>query len=639
MKLRIYILTLVSVFSLSFSFAQKGKIKAAEKQYENLSYKKSTDALLKLVEEGNANGDVYQKLANAYYFNGQMENAVKWYKELFFLGKEIELESYYRYAQALKGIGEYFKSDEIMEKFSELHPADSRAIAFTKSRNYLDMIENISDDYVLENLDFNTSYSDFGAAFYGTELYFASSREEKDDIYQWNQQPFLNIYRAKEGASEVVKIQGDVNSKYHESSAVFTKDGKTMYFTRNNFFKGNFKKSNEDIHGLKIYKATLVDSLWTNIVSLPFNNDDYNVAHPALSVDEKKLYFASDMFGTQGSSDIFVADINEDGTYGEPLNLGPKVNTEGRENFPFVSEKGILYFSSDGHVGLGGLDVFKVELDKLNETSILIQNLGKPINSSKDDFGFIINETSGKGFISSNREGGKGDDDIYSFVKPPCSRAITGTVLNKRTSEVLSNADVFVYDSSRNLLKSLKSDDSGKFTFDLSCNERTYLIEAKKDKFKDDFTDFSIKPNEETSLKLELKLDPAVAKVGTDLALLLNLNPIYFDYDKSFIRPDAEIELAKVINYMKEYPNVKVDVRSHTDSRGRDAYNWALSNRRNKSTREYIINKGGISAGRLSGQGYGETRLTNRCTNAFKSICSEAEHQANRRSEFIVVEN
>jgi outer membrane protein OmpA-like peptidoglycan-associated protein len=503
----------------------------------------------------------------------------------------------------------------------------------------LDIIENISEDYLLENVGFNSSYSDFGASINGSEIYFASSRAEEDDIYQWNQQPFLNIYKVKEGSSKVAKIQGDVNSKYHESSPVFTKDGKTMYFTRNNYFKGNFKKSNEDVYGLKIYKATLKDSLWTNIVSLPFNNDNYNVAHPALSVDEKKLYFASDMPGTRGSSDIFVVDINDDETYGEPENLGPKINTEGRENFPFVSNKNILYFSSDGHLGLGGLDVFKIEMNTLNEGSTGVQNLGKPINSPKDDFGYIINETSGKGYISSNREGGKGDDDIYSFVKPLCFKNITGTVVNKKTQEALSNSDVFVYDANRNLLKSLKSNDSGQFLFELSCSERTYLIEAKKENYKDDFTDFSIKPNESAQLKLELKLEPAAAKVGTDLTLLLNLKPIYFDYDKSYIRPDAEIELAKVIEYMKAYPNVKIDVRSHTDSRGKDTYNLELSNRRNKATREYIIKKGGISPSRLTGRGYGETQLINRCTNAFKTICSEEEHQANRRSEFIVIEN
>lgn len=636
MKKTIYILSILSALVFNSSFAQKVKASSAIKKYENLSYIDSRNQLLELANKEDASPEVLEKLANAYYFNGEMVEASNWYEKLMNLKVPTNPENFFRYALALKAQEKYTKADEVLKDFAKIRPEDSRIKHFLNKNDYVKAIEDISKDFELVNLDINTSFSDFGTSTYKGNLIFASSRDEDENIYSWNKQPFLDLFELNDNGS-IAEVSGDVNTRYHESSTTFSKDGKTAYFTRNNFFKGKFKKNSDNIHGLKIYKATLVDSSWTNIVSMPFNNDEYNVAHPALSVDEKKLYFASDMFGTQGASDIFVVDINDDGTYGEPVNLGPKVNTEGRENFPFVSDKGILYFSSDGHVGLGGLDVFRVEVNKLDSSVTMIHNLGKPINSSKDDFGFIINETTLKGYISSNREGGKGDDDIYSFVIPACSKSISGTVMNKRTQEILTNTDVFVYDSSRNLLHTLKSDDSGKFAFDLGCKENTYLIEAKKEKYKDDFIDFSIKPNENPELKLELNLEPEAAKIGTDLALLLNLNPIYFDYDKSFIRPDAEIELAKVINYMREYPSVKIDVRSHTDSRGKDAYNWALSNRRNKSTKAYIIDKGGISADRITGAGYGETRLTNRCSNGVK--CSKEEHQNNRRSEFIVVAN
>ncbi len=636
MKKTIYILSILSALVFNSSFAQKVKASRAIKKYENLSYVESRNQLLELANEEDASPEVIEKLANAFYFNSEMKDASIWYEKLMAFNLPTDPENYFRYAQALRAEEKYEESDQVLKSFAAIRPEDSRVKQFFTKPDYVKAIDEISYDFELLNLDINTGFSDFGTSTYNDHLIFASSRDEDENIYKWNAQPFLDLFELNEDGS-VKEVNGDVNTEYHESSTTFTKDGKTAYFTRNNFFKGKFKKNSENIHGLKIYKATLVDSVWANIVSMPFNNDEYNVAHPALSADEKKLYFASDMFGSQGASDIFVVDINDDGTYGEPVNLGPKINTEGRENFPFVSDKGILYFSSDGHLGLGGLDVFKIEIDKLSQSVTLIHNIGKPINSPKDDFGFIVNETTGKGYISSNREGGKGDDDIYSFVIPACSKAISGTVINKRTQNILANADVFIYDSSRNLLQTLKSDDSGKFAFNLGCKERTYLIEAKKEKYKDDFIDFSIKPKLKADLKLELKLDPEAAKIGTDLALLLNLNPIYFDYDKSFIRPDAEIELAKVINYMTEYPNVKIDVRSHTDSRGKDAYNWALSNRRNESTRAYIIDKGGISSDRLSGQGYGETRLTNRCSNGVK--CSKAEHQDNRRSEFIVVAN
>ena len=638
MKKTIYILSILSALVFNSSFAQKAKASSAIKKYENLSYIESRNQLLVLANKADASPEVIEKLANAFYFNSEMKDASGWYKKLMDLNIQLAPENYFRYAQSLKAQEKYKDADKAFKNFAALRPEDSRVREFLSKQDYVEVIEEMSSDFELLNLDINTGFSDFGTSTYNDHLIFASSRDEDEKIYSWNAQPFLDLFELN-GDGTVKEVNGAVNTKYHESSTTFTKDGKTAYFTRNNFFKGKFKKNSENIHGLKIYKATLVDSVWANIESLPFNNDEYNVAHPALSADGKKLYFASDMFGTQGASDIFVVDINDDGTYGEPVNLGAKINTEGRENFPFVSDKGILYFSSDGHVGLGGLDVYKVEIDRLNESMTMIHNMGKPINSPKDDFGYIVNETTRKGYISSNREGGKGDDDIYSFVIPACTKAISGIVINKRTQDILANTDVFIYDSSRNLLQSLKSDDFGKFTFSLGCKDRTYLVEAKKEKYKDDFTDFSIKSNEKPEFNLELKLEPQAAKIGTDLALLLNLSPIYFDYDKSFIRPDAEIELAKVINYMKEFPNVKVDVRSHTDSRGKDAYNWALSNRRNKSTRDYIITKGGISSERLSGQGYGETRLTNRCNNTNKLKCTEAEHQANRRSEFIVIEN
>jgi len=630
------LLLILTVFSFSFSFAQKGKVSSAIKKYENLSYVESTNILIELANKEDASPEIIEKLANAFYFNSQMKDASKWYEKLITSDAFIDTENYFRYAHALKAQEKYEASNKVLKKASLILSEDSRIKEFLNNPNHIKTIEEISNDFDLINLDINTEFSDFGTSTYMGHLIFASSRDIDEAIYKWNAQPFLDLFELNKDGS-VKEINGGVNTKYHESSTTFTKDGKTAYFTRNNFFKGKFKKNNENTNGLKIYKATLVDNEWTNIESLPFNNDEYNVAHPALSADEKKLYFASDMPGTIGQSDIFVVDINADGTYGKPVNLGLKINTEGRENFPFVSDNGILYFSSDGHLGLGGLDVFKVKTDKLVDSDSTIQNIGKPINSPKDDFGYIVNETTKEGYISSNREGGHGDDDIYSFVIPACTKAITGTVINKNTQEVLANAEVFVYDSNRNLLQSLKSDDSGSFAFNLECKDNNYMIEAKKETYSDDFTDFSIKSEENKDINLELKLKPEVAEKGTDLAILLNLNPIYFNYDKSFIRTDAEIELAKVINYMKAYPSVKIDVRSHTDSRGRDAYNWALSNRRNKSTKDYIITKGGISKDRISGKGYGETKLVNKCSNNVK--CSKTEHQANRRSEFIIVEN
>ena len=334
MKNKIIILTIFSLLSFSTFKAQDNGISAkVEKKYDKLSYIETTKALLKLVEDGNRTPEVLKKLANAYYFNVKMEDASKWYGELFAI-KDIvvEYEYYYRYAMALKAIGDYDKANDYMQKFALLKPNDSRAILFKKSPNYLETIEELSGDFELENLDFNSRFSDFGTSFYKEGIVFASSRGD-GKLYKWNEQPFLDLYYINESEGKPEKLSENINTKYHESSTSFTKDGNTMYFTRNNYFRGKARKSNEKVNGLKIYKAQLVDGNWTNIESMPFNNDDYNVAHPALSMDEKRLYFASDMPGTYGKSDLFYVDINEDGTYGDPVNLGETINTEGRREF------------------------------------------------------------------------------------------------------------------------------------------------------------------------------------------------------------------------------------------------------------------------------------------------------------------
>lgn len=638
MKNKIIILTVFSILSFSTFKAQVNGISAkVEKKYDKLSYIETTKALLKLVEDGNRTPEVLKKLANAYYFNVKMEDASKWYGELFAI-KDIvvEYEYYYRYAMALKAIGNYDKANEYMQKFAVLKPNDSRAILFKKSPNYLETIEELSGDFELENLDFNSRFSDFGTSFYKEGIVFASSRGD-GKLYKWNEQPFLDLYYINESEGKPEKLSENINTKYHESSTSFTKDGNTMYFTRNNYFRGKARKSNEKVNGLKIYKAQLVDGNWTNIESMPFNNDDYNVAHPALSVDEKRLYFASDMPGTYGKSDLFYVDINEDGTYGDPVNLGETINTEGRENFPFISNNGTLYFSSDGHQGLGGLDVF---MSNLEATKVAVTNLGKPINSSRDDFEFIIDENTNEGYLTSNRYNGKGDDDIYKFTREYCTRFISGTTVDKRTNAIIPYASVVILNEKGVEVQNLTSDQNGAFSYEGSCKKQTYKVIASKDEFIQSEETFKINPSKEEDVVLKLNLKQTENEplpVGKDLFTELDLNPIYFDFDKSNIRPDAQVELQKVIDYLKKYPTVNIDVQSHTDSRATDQYNIALSQRRNESTKNWIIQKGNIDPSRISGRGYGETQLVNRCSNGVK--CSEEEHQQNRRSMFIVTSN
>lgn len=639
------IYSILSLFVL-IGYAQDKKIKKGDKEYKKYAYANAIEKYEKVAEDGYKSKELFSHLGNAYYFKAELIEASKWYGELFQLGEPIEPEYYFRYAQALKAEKRYKEADKKMQKFHELIKNDSRGDKFIKTKNYLEEIASRSGRYTIKNLDVNSKYSDFAPSFYLDKVVFSSARDTgvaKRFIHKWNNRSFLDLYdatAAEDGTlGEVEKFSKKLNTKYHESTTVFTKDGKTMYFTRNNYYKGKYKKDKKGINKLKMFRATFEDGKWTNIEELPFNSDEYSVAHPALSVDEKQLYFASDMPGTLGLSDLFVVDINEDGTFGEPKNLGPKVNTEGRENFPFISKNNELYFSSNGHMGLGGLDIF---VKNLSDETQEIFNLGEPVNSSVDDFTFIIDSDTKRGYFASNREGGKGDDDIYTFVetKPiewTCEQQLAGIVKDEETNEIIATATVQLFDKNNKELEKTTSDAGGKYSFTtvLECNE-VYFIRASKEKY--DTAEQLLPKQEEPGAReaiVLLKKEEVPFEVGDDLAKILDIPIIYFDFDKSNIRPDAAAELEKVVMVMKQYPTLKIDVRSHTDSRGGDNYNLRLSRRRNKSTIAYIISRG-IDASRLIGDGYGETRPVNQCTNGVK--CSEEEHQLNRRSEFIITE-
>jgi outer membrane protein OmpA-like peptidoglycan-associated protein len=640
------IYTVLSLFVL-VGYAQERKLDKADKKYDSYAFINAIEIYEEVAEGGYKSKELFEKLGNAYYFNADLINASKWYGELFNLGEEVAPEYYFRYAQALKAEKRYNESDQKMQEFNELTGNDIRGTKFINTRNYLDEIAEQSGRFRIENLGVNSPYSDFAPSFYlENNLVFSSARDTgvaQRYKHKWNARPFLDLYGAEvaENGSlaNVDKFSAKLNTKYHESTTVFTKDGNTMYFTRNNYYKGKYKKDRKGINKLKIFRATREDGRWTNVEELPFNSDLYSVAHPALSVDEKKLYFASDMPGSLGQSDLYMVDINDDGTFGEPKNLGKGINTEARENFPFISQDNELYFSSDGHVGLGGLDIFVTRIDDEEQ---IIYNVGEPVNSPVDDFSFIINTKTKKGYFASNRDGGQGDDDIYSFIetKPiqwSCEQEIVGITKDSKSNEIITGANVKLFDDANKELENTYSDEQGKFRFKtlLECN-KVYFVRASKQDY--NAAEAFMPKQEEKGLRsvvLLLDKEEVPFKVGDDLAKILNIPIIYFDFDKSNIRPDAAAELEKVVAVMKKYPTVKIDVRSHTDSRGSDPYNMALSQRRNVSTRAYIVSRG-IDESRLTGKGYGETRHVNKCSNGVK--CTEEEHQLNRRSEFIVVE-
>jgi len=636
----IFILALCFVFSTGYS--QKVKIKQASKAYKNLAYLKSSEILLEVANNGYKSVDLFQKLANSFYFNNKNEEAVKWYSELMAMDKSIDPEYYFRYAQALKSIENYTESDKWMQKFVESKSEDLRGKSFSSTEDYLAMIEGVSDDFEVYNMSLNTELSDFGAVQYKDQLVFASSRGS-GKLYKWNNQPYLELYSATKQADgyyvNIKKIGGDISTKYHESTATFTADDKVMYFTRNNFFKKRLKQDDAGINRLQLYKAEMQeDGNWGQVSSVAFNSNTYSVAHPSVNIKNTKLYFVSDMPGTYGKSDLYVVDINSDGTLGAPINLGVSVNTEANETFPFVNSKGDLFFSSNGFSGLGGLDVYVIrafEEKFKNHERYIVENLGRPINSSKDDFAYYENLGTKEGFFTSNREGGKGDDDIYRFTIPECTQVVEGVVKEKGTQQVLSNATVMLFDGAGKKLKEITVGADAVFEFKLDC-EKEYLVRAGKGSYISDESRINTyNRQQELGLEIQLKKDEKEILPGVDIAKVLDIPIIYFDLNESYIRPEAEMNLQKVIAVLKKYPGMTIDVRSHTDSRATFVYNDVLSNNRNKATIKYIIEVGGINANRVSGKGYGERNLINKCANGV--TCSDEEHKLNRRSEFIIV--
>jgi outer membrane protein OmpA-like peptidoglycan-associated protein/tetratricopeptide (TPR) repeat protein len=639
-------------YSLLFSFAigafaQNTKISKGDKLNQKLAYIDAIKTYEKIVKKGFVNLEICEKIGDAYYFNANYKIAAEWYQKAFSLTTDLNPEYYYRYALTLKSIGQIEESDKYMLKYISLVPEQNRAQILKKENNYKEYINQNSDRFELKTLSINSPNSDFGGSFYKDQLVFSTSRESKS-IYKrthsWTGLPFTSLFSGvitSDGlVSHAKKFAKTIDSKFNESTPVFTKDGNTVYFTRNNFIKGKKGQNAEGTVFLKIYRAQKNQKQeWDNITELPFNSDDFQVAHPALSPDEKTLYFASDRPGTIGKSDIYKVEIKSNGSFGEPENLGKSINTEGRETFPFISESGILYFASDGRPGLGGLDIFQVDLNKIDKRNS-VMNIGAPVNGSMDDFSFCINETSNRGFFTSNREGGKGNDDIYGFtqIKPivyPCEQHLAGNVVDKQTNEILPGSVVTLFSKDNQVISTQISNDKGDFNFGyVDCNS-SFFIRASKTDYSTDEKDIQI-PNYTGETKATLSIEKTQIPIvsGTDLSKVFHIKEIYFDLDKYNIREDAAIELAKILEVLLEYPTMKIAINSHTDSRQTHAYNVVLSNNRAKSTRKWLI-KQGISADRLTANGYGETKLVNNCSDGVD--CSEEQHQANRRSEFIVI--
>ena len=623
-------------------------LEKADSYFDKMWYAEAAELYEMILSESPSNQtfEIIRKAGDAHYFNTNMERAFYWYDLLYSKYKsDMRADNLFKYAHSLKGTGKYGRAKRLMKLYNKALKTEGAKKPYRPRRQEaaLDNIMGLEEEMEIKNIAVNSEYSDFSPMFYGNDrMVFASAMDSSfltTRRYKWNNQPYLDLYVAKvnEQSNEVrnaVKFSKQINTKYHEAAVTFSPDHETIYFTRNNYGK-KLKRDNKGVNNLKIYMSRKIGGNWSEATELPFNSDDYSTGHPALSPDGSKLYFVSDMPGSMGKTDIFVVDVLGDGQFSEPRNLGPEINTERREMFPFITDRK-LYFSSDGHTGLGGLDVYQVEIS--DEGFSEVMNMGKPINSRRDDFSYIVNETTQKGFFASNRGGGKGDDDIYSFKRPlpeePNENAIAGVVTEIVSGEVMPKALVELLDENNMKLMEVETAEDGSFVFEELDSNTRYIIRTKKENYFEDEQIVSTEENERIEMEVNMKrLEELI--VLEDGIQKLKINMIYFDFDKFNIRSDAASELDKLVEVMTTYPTMVIKIESHTDSRGKRAYNKYLSDKRAKSTRDYLISKG-IDPKRIqSAIGYGEERLLNECNGTVR--CSSAKHQLNRRSEFIIV--
>ncbi|QLE02236.1 OmpA family protein [Galbibacter sp. BG1] len=610
--------------------AQYALQKKADAQFNKFSFVKAAQNYEDVLTQNYNKDYVERKLADCYFLLRDAEKAAPYFKSVV-EQPEIPIEYYYNYAIVLRSLGEYQEADIWLKKYKN-EGGKNKAV-----KNVADnpVLFETKPKYELKEFDYNSKNSDFGAYQFGDILYFISSKKESGPekrIYSWNQQPFLDLYtlNLSDSIPIIEPVPGAINTKFHEGPISISNDGQTLYFSRNNYFEKTNEKDKKGINHLQIYKAQNIGGRWENIQPLPFNDKTYSTSHPALSSDGKTLYFASDKPGGYGKTDLYKVAVQENGSYGKPENLGPVINSEGEELFPFVNSEGTLFFSSDGHEGLGLLDIYATILNEQNEITDIV-NLGEPINSKKDDFSFFMNKDGLSGYLASNRNNSATNDDIYGF-ETILPLMLKGVVVDSINNKPIANAKIQLKDENQYEIAHILTDENGYYEINIERNT-DYVVSGSKEKYTDKSKAFSSKKigKKVTEIVVNLALVPV-----NDLNVLADLNTIYFDFDKYNIRPDAAKELDKIVRLLtEEYPEMVMKIESHTDSRGSLSYNDKLSIDRANATYDYLTSQGLDNTRVVTHDGYGERKLTNGCSDEVK--CEEPEHQKNRRTEFIIL--
>ena len=649
-KIVIYTIAFIGIAANIIAQEKTNKEKKGDKYYFVYSFDK---AINEYKHSKHLTVDGQRKLARSYQDeNMDSLSEIAYLKLINTPGGNLP-EDYFEYAMILKDNGKYEESGKYMDQYAALKPNDLRTKDYLASKAGLADLLKDDGKYALVHLDLNTDAEDFGTCYYLNKIVFASSRPAPKFIQRKsnrNGKPYLDMYvsEIEKGQMKTPGIFDEkLDGKMNNGPASFSKDGNYMAYTRNNYEL----KKRDRIVNLEIYFRTYKDSKWSEPQAFILNNKDYSVGQPCLTADGNTMYFTSDMPGGYGGTDIYRINKDAAGTWGTPENMGNTLNTEGDEMFPFFEENnGVLFFASDGRFGIGGLDIF---ICRLKDSKVdRIYNAGSPLNTRYDDFAVITDNKVSKGYFSSNRSGGSGDDDIYSLdiIKLKgleINRQIKGMAKDKNANAIPYTFVTLLSDSNK-VLDTLTTQTDGTYTFLVESNKNFNLSGKKENYLEGDTTvntfgkDFIV-PADLVLLKKETAEAPKM-EVGDDLAKLVQVDqsilnqPIYFDLNKYNLRPDAVTELAKIVKVMNEYPTMVVELRSYTDCRGTKEYNQVLSNERANASATYI--KAGITKPqRIYGKGYGETNLVNGCAceGDVVSDCSEDEHQKNRRTEFIIM--
>ncbi len=653
-----YFLLSLAVAALYSSCLITQQAKTGDMLFQEKKYSEAADLLkteFAKEQDPAVRGKKAFTIGECYRYSGQPLDAEQWYKTASELGDDSRAK--YLYALMLKQNEKYEEAVKAFNDYLKESPFDEEARSEVEACNAAIQWKKADSKTTVTNVDaLNSQAFDYAPAPYGKNgIVFTSDRADAtgSETYGWTGQKFSDLYISYKDAGgkygAPTPFSEKINSPFNEGAACFSKDFTECYFTR----CGSLLTTNDYCHIFYSYRN---GDEWSDPAEILIFSDSCNVSQPFLSADGKELYVSSDVDGGYGGKDLYVLTKNSDGAWSNAQNLGPNINTSGDEVFPQISADGKLLFASNGQEGMGGLDIFSAS--KLNKQWNSVQNLRSPINSGADDFGLVYEKVKpedhykikSQGYFISDRPGGKGKDDVYFFVEGKIKVfLVKGSVTEKKFAEdgnpnsnvvgfssmPASEVTLVALDEKGNPIpnsqRTTRSDAKGRFQF-LAETDKTYKVSASKQDYftKSETTntnDFQKQDKDTVVATVQLVLDKIFKNIQ------VNISNIYYDYNKANIRPDAAKVLDTLVTVLKENTNVKVEIGSHTDSRGNDAYNMRLSVARAQSVVKYLVDHG-IDAANLSAKGYGETQPTNKCLNGVK--CTEEEYQANRRTTFKV---